>query len=81
MSSMLYLTPITIFIKTKDWSLGDFAWQGGYGMFSIGFSQIETVCACIANQERHHRKTTFQEEFRKLLRRYEIEFDERYVWD
>ncbi len=59
----------------------EFAWQNGYGALSIGFSQLEAVRAYIAGQEEHHRKTTFRDEFRQLLRRYEIEFDERYVWD
>jgi REP element-mobilizing transposase RayT len=71
----------SLWIKTQEASLSDFAWQNGYGMFSIGFSQGETVRAYIAGQEQHHQKTTFQDEFRKLLQRYEIEYDERYVWD
>ncbi len=50
-------------------------------MFSIGFSQIEGVRKYIAGQEQHHRKVSFQDEFRELLRRYEIEFDEKHVWD
>jgi putative transposase len=61
--------------------LRGFAWQNGYGIFSIGFSQIESVRAYIHNQEEHHRKVSFQDEFRQLLKRYEIEFDERFVWD
>ena len=56
-------------------------WQNGYGVFSIGQSQVEDVRAYIAGQEEHHRKISFQEEFRRLLQRYEIAFDERYVWD
>ena len=71
----------SIWLKTKAQELHDFSWQNGYGIFSIGFSQIETVRNYIAGQEDHHRKTSFQDEFRELLRRYEIEFDERYVWD
>ena len=71
----------SIWIKTKGPGLEDFAWQNGYGIFSIGFSQIEAVRAYIAGQEEHHRRITFQDEFRALLKRYEIEFDERYVWD
>jgi REP element-mobilizing transposase RayT len=71
----------SIWLKTKAQELHDFAWQNGYGIFSIGFSQIETVRNYIASQEEHHRKVSFQDEFRELLRRYEIEFDERYVWD
>jgi putative transposase len=58
-----------------------FAWQNGYGIFSIGFSQVETIRGYIAAQEAHHRTVTFQDEFRECLRRCEIEFDERYVWD
>ncbi len=71
----------SLWLKTKDPELRDFAWQNGYGMFSIGFSQVEAVRRYIAGQEEHHRRRTFQDEFRQLLRRYEIEFDERYVWD
>jgi putative transposase len=71
----------TLWVKTKNRDLGDFAWQRGYGVFSIGFSQVKSVRDYIAGQEEHHRKVSFQDEFRQLLRRYEIEFDERYVWD
>jgi putative transposase len=49
--------------------------------FSIGHSQIEDVRTYIAGQEEHHRKISFQEEFRRFLQRYEIAFDERYGWD
>ncbi|MBE0544706.1 MAG: IS200/IS605 family transposase [Verrucomicrobia bacterium] len=71
----------SLWIKTKDPDLQDFAWQSGYGIFSIGFSQIESVRNYIAGQEQQHHKVSFQDEFRRLLKRYEIEFDERYVWD
>jgi len=71
----------SLWIKTKGPGLQEFSWQNGYGMFSIGFSQIPAVMDYIINQEEHHRKISFQDEFRALLRRYEIEFDERYVWD
>jgi len=71
----------SLWLKTKSSELWDFAWQNGYGMFSIGFSQIESVRAYIARQDEHHRKVSFQDEFRRLLKRYAIEFDERYVWD
>jgi REP element-mobilizing transposase RayT len=71
----------TLWLKTKNQNLRDFAWQQGYGIFSIGFSQIKSVRDYIAGQEEHHRKVSFQDEFRQLLRRYEIEFDERFVWD
>ena len=71
----------SLWLKTKSPDLQDFAWQNGYGIFSIGFSQIETSRNYIAKQEDHHRKVSFQDEFREFLKRYEIEFDERYVWD
>jgi REP-associated tyrosine transposase len=59
----------------------DFAWQAGYGAFTVSHSARETVRAYIVNQEEHHKKRTFQEEFRGLLERHGIEFDERYLWD
>ena len=71
----------TVWLKTKTPVLSEFAWQNGYGVFSIGQSQVEDVRAYIAGQKEHHRKISFQDEFRRLLQRYEIAFDERYVWD
>jgi putative transposase len=71
----------SLWLKTESPDFGDFAWQSGYGIFSIGFSQIEAVCEYIGGQEGHHRKVAFQDELRQLLGCYEIEFDERYVWD
>ena len=58
-----------------------FQWQAGYGGFSIGRSQVEQVKRYIARQKEHHRKLSFQDEFRALLRKYEIPYDEKYVWD
>ncbi len=60
---------------------GDFAWQEGYGAFSIGIAQVEDTIAYIQNQAEHHRKRTFQEEFLAFLKKHEMEFDERYIWD
>ena len=57
-----------------------FAWQEGYGAFSIGVSQINATVAYIRSQPEHHRRTTFQEEFRLFLKRHGFEYDERYVW-
>jgi putative transposase len=71
----------SLWLKTRSPDLKDFAWQNGYGVFSIGFSQVEAVKGYIAGQESHHRKVTFQDEFRKFLERYKIAYDERYVWD
>jgi putative transposase len=59
----------------------DFYWQSGYGAFSVSPSVVETVKAYIRDQELHHRKRTFQDEFRELLRLHQVEWDERYVWD
>lgn len=58
-----------------------FSWQAGYGAFSIGESQADTVIHYIQNQEEHHRKVTFQDEFRQFLEKYKVAYDERYVWD
>jgi putative transposase len=71
----------SLWLKTLSPDLADFNWQNGYGIFSIGFSQIESVRDYIAGQEEHHRRVSFQDEFRRLLGRYAIPFDERYVWD
>jgi putative transposase len=65
--------------RTEEWSR--FQWQAGYGAFSVSQSQSDIVDRYIADQEKHHRKQTFQQEFRALLRKHKIEFDERYVWD
>ena len=61
-------------------SLKNFAWQEGYGAFSISASQVSEVAAYIANQEEHHRIKSFQEEYLSFLKEYNIEYDERYVW-
>lgn len=58
-----------------------FAWQGGYGAFSVSASQVDNVTAYIADQEEHHRTKTFEEEFRAFLTNYHVDYDERYVWD
>jgi len=71
----------SLWLKTKNPGLHDFAWQNGYGIFSIGYSQVEPVRDYITGQEEHHRKVSFQDEFREFLRRYAVGFDEEYVWD
>ncbi|MCX6134844.1 MAG: IS200/IS605 family transposase [Ignavibacteriales bacterium] len=68
-------------IKTKGRMLAKFAWQNGYGMFSVGESEMERVKQYIVGQEGHHRKKTFQDEYRSFLKEYGVNFDERYVWD
>ena len=71
----------SLWLKTKKPDLNDFAWQNGYGIFSIGFPEIPDARDYIAGQERHHLNVTFQDELRGLLKRNGIEFDEKYVWD
>lgn len=68
-------------IKKHEQGPADFYWQSGYGAFSVSESNVERVKQYIANQEEHHRKMSFQDEFRLLLERHGIEYDERYVWD
>jgi putative transposase len=68
-------------IKTKDKSFEKFAWQSGYGIFSVSSSLIKNVVTYIKNQEEHHKKVTFQEEFILFLKKYNIEYDERYLWE
>lgn len=62
-------------------ALADFRWQDGHGAFAVSHSNIGHVKSYLANQEQHHRRISFQEEFLELLRRHELEWDERYVWD
>ena len=70
-----------IWPKDTDPTLSDFQWQGGYGDFSAGVAELDTTSKYIASQAEHHRKTTFQDEYRELLKRNNIEWDEKYVWD
>ena len=59
----------------------DFAWQTGYGIFSVSESNVADVTKYIAGQEEHHRKHTFQEEFVAFLKNNNVAYDERYIWD
>ena len=68
-------------IKTIDTRYRGFLWQRGYGAFSVSPSQLDAVLQYVETQQEHHRTRTFQEEFRDLLRRHGVNFDERYVWD
>jgi putative transposase len=68
-------------LKTKAPDLANFYWQSGYGAFSVSPGHVEALRIYIANQEEHHRTESFQDEFRRLLTKYGIEWDERYVWD
>jgi len=71
----------SVWIKTQDFQFKSFHWQEGYGAFSVGQTQVEDVMKYVANQKEHHKKKSFENEMRDFYRKYEIEFDERYVWD
>jgi len=68
-------------IKTKNGDFKNFYWQHGYGGFSVNPNQLDAVKQYIANQENHHKKVTFQEEYRAFLDKYDIIYDEKYIWD
>lgn len=68
-------------IKTKGIQYQKFGWQDGYGAFSVSSSKKDVVIKYIANQKEHHKKVTFKEELLQFLKEYEIDYDERYLWD
>jgi len=67
--------------KTVSPQAAKFQWQRGYGLFSVSPGDFEVAKQYVANQEEHHRKMTFQEDLRRLLRKHNVPYDERYVWD
>jgi putative transposase len=67
--------------KAQGPDLADFYWQSGYGVFSVSPGHVDALRDYIANQEQHHRTESFQDELRRLLTKYGLEWDERYVWD
>ena len=71
----------TNFIKEKKFLRGEFAWQEGYGAFSYSHSQLDDVYKYILNQEEHHHKRTFKEEYLDFLEKFEIEHDVRYLFE
>ncbi len=70
-----------LWVKEQGSEFGAFEWQGGYAAFSVSASNLEQVRSYIANQEDHHRRMTYQDELRELLKRHGLEWDERYLWD
>ena len=68
-------------IKTQGSDYQDFYWQNGYGVFSVNPSEIDIVLRYIEGQREHHKKVSFQDEYRAFLKKYKVEYDERYVWD
>jgi REP element-mobilizing transposase RayT len=69
------------FINDKKFLRGKFSWQEGYGAFSYGHSQLNAVYNYILNQEEHHKKQTFKEEYVELLRRFDVEHDQKYLFE
>lgn len=68
-------------IKTQDENLANFFWQDSYGAFSVNPREVDVVIAYIKNQHEHHSKKTFKKEYRQFLEKYEVDYDERYVWE
>jgi REP element-mobilizing transposase RayT len=68
-------------VKTQEAGSSDFHWQGGYGAFSISPSHVDPLKKYIINQKEHHRHETYQDEYRRLCKKYGLDIDERYVWD
>jgi len=73
--------PSSQWIKTKGQIYQKFAWQNGYGAFSVSSSRVNSVKRYIAGQKERHRTTSFKEEFLEFLRKYNVQYDERYLWD
>ncbi|KHJ38941.1 transposase [Pedobacter glucosidilyticus] len=69
------------FINQQGWVKGKFSWQEGYGAFSYAHSQVDNVYQYISNQEEHHQKKTFKEEYLDFLQKFEVKYDDRYIFD
>jgi len=67
-------------IKMQADSYSNFYWQDGYGIFSVNPTQVDVVVKYIKNQEEHHKRVSFQDELRAFLKKYNVDFDERYIW-
>ena len=78
---MAVKTSTSKWMKTQHSALRHFSWQEGYGAFSVSRSNLGTVEDYIRRQPEHHRRKNFKTEFRQLLKRHDVEYDERYVWD
>lgn len=71
----------TNFINKRKFVHGRFSWQEGYGAFSYGHSQLDTIIRYIQNQEKHHQRRTFKNEYLTLLRKFDIAFEDKYVFE
>jgi len=73
--------PSSKWMKQQEGGRTDFSWQAGYGIFSLGQSQLPALIQYIENQEEHHRNKSFKEELGEFLKKYGVDYDERYLWD
>ena len=71
----------SVWVKEHGRRLRDFAWQGGYGAFSVDIGSMDRVRRYIANQEQHHKAVSFKDEFRAMLKEHGLECEERYIWE
>lgn len=71
----------TAHINKQRWVHGSFSWQEGYGAFSYGHSQLDTIIRYIQNQQKHHERRSFKNEYLSLLRKFDIAFEDKYVFD
>ncbi|HUS10274.1 MAG TPA: IS200/IS605 family transposase [Pyrinomonadaceae bacterium] len=71
----------TTYVNKNKWVRGKFSWQEGYGAFSYGHSQLDTIIRYIQNQEEHHKRRSFKNEYLTLLRKFDIAFEDKYVFD
>ena len=69
------------FINEKGWISGKFEWQRGYGVFSYSRSQIDRVIKYVMNQQEHHKKVTFKEEYLDFLKKFQVDYDARYLFE
>jgi len=69
------------FINSKQWVKGKFSWQEGYGVFSYSHSHIDSVVKYVLNQERHHQKKNFKQEYLEMLQKFDIAFEDRFLFD
>lgn len=72
---------LNLFIQSKKWVAGKFEWQDGYGVFSYSHSQIDSVIKYVLNQEEHHRKQTFREEYTAFLKAFDVPYNEQYLFE
>ncbi len=70
----------SLWINENKLSMGKFSWQEGFGAFSLGKPQLSSLIKYIENQQEHHKKSTFREEYLQFLKEYEVEYDERYIF-